>query len=170
MICMIRYTDLFFNIMNGTFTFEVSLDSGNKTISRYKEDNPGLTGFFFGIHKFKVYLMLGSFILGLSKFRRFELNEIGILSNNLIYIKSIISMIFFMYFLNYDIQELFFDTFMMFLCQTITILVIFIYLLIGTTSYYIRESIIKISIHLLKRKNNYYLVNIEDKDIREEIV
>ena len=170
MICMIRYTDLFFNIMNGTFTFEVSLDSGNKTISRYKEDNPGLTGFFFGIHKFKVYLMLGSFILGLSKFRRFELNEIGILFNNLIYIKSIISMIFFMYFLNYDIQELFFDTFMMFLCQTITILVIFIYLLIGTTSYYIRESIIKISIHLLKRKNNYYLVNIEDKDIREEIV
>ena len=180
MICMIRYTDIFFNIMNGTFAFDVSLDAGNKTISYYPDDNTVLSGFFFGVHKIKVYLMMGSFVLGNLKFRRYELNELGTLFFYLIDISSILSIIFYFYFLNYDVQELILNSFMIFSYQIFPIVVVFAFLLIGAISSLIRDSIYKIFMILFNRKTltkpysenitDYQPVNIEIRDVHDQML
>ena len=81
---MIKFSQFFFTFMKGTFTFDISLKAGNKTIGslinnnlilinfindvfRYQDDFPLFTGFLFGLHKMQVFLLGSVMIMGLMK-------------------------------------------------------------------------------------------------------
>jgi len=133
MICIVRIPDLFFYISKGTYTFTTSLDSANKTIFFEPEDTPILTGFFFGIYKFRMYILCALVILESSKYYKYEFNSVGRMFITLLDFKATLSIVFFFYNLYFDNKDLLLTTFMMFLAKSFILFLVYMVYTLATT-------------------------------------
>lgn len=60
---IINLGDTYIFTYDKTFSYDVSIKSGNKTIGRYQDDSPIFTGVLFVLHKLQNYIILSGFTM-----------------------------------------------------------------------------------------------------------
>ncbi len=158
-ICMIRVGDLIFYLTKGTYTFDVSLESANKTISGHPDITPIISGFFFGLHKAKLFIICALFLLDIMKFKNYDLNELGSFFANILDIKTSISLIFYFSYLYFDIQTLYLSSFMMYLTKSIALMLFLMFILKAALFRLIFDGVEKIYLFFRNRNKSNRMVD-----------
>jgi hypothetical protein len=65
-VAIIKFAEAYYTMGKGTFTFDTSIKSGNKSIGSYQDEYPLITGVIFGTHKLRCFMIGGIFLMELA--------------------------------------------------------------------------------------------------------